>query len=332
MALVERVRREVSAKLPRLRHRQAKPVLSVVIPLFNEEDSLPELHAQLSLALQRLGREYELLFVDDGSTDRSFERLAKLRAQDPRLKAVQFRRNYGKSAALDEGFRRAQGDIIVTLDADLQDDPAEIPKLLEKLGEGYDLVSGWKQKRQDRWTKRLASRVFNRVTAALSGIPIHDFNCGLKAYRREVIEAIRVYGQLHRFLPALAGWQGFRVGEVPVRHRPRKYGKTKFGVSRYAAGLFDLITVMFLNKFNKRPLHLFGILGLLFFLAGATITGYLAYQRLVHLAYLTNRPVLFLGILLIIVGGQFISIGLLGEMITESQKERVRYSIRRVIE
>jgi glycosyltransferase involved in cell wall biosynthesis len=306
--------------------------LSVVVPLYNEEESILELHSQLSEALCRVEKPVEILFVDDGSTDRSFEILAQIHEKDPNVRVLQFRRNYGKSAALAMGFNQARGEIIVTLDADLQDDPKEIPNLLKKLDEGYDLVSGWKKKRRDPFVKRVSSKFFNRVTCLLTGLKVHDINCGLKAYRREVTDTIKVYGQLHRFLPVLAHWERFKVGEVVVEHHPRKYGKTKFGVSRYTAGLFDLITVLFLTRYTKRPLHLFGLAGLLSFLAGLIISVYLTIERLFYQKYLTNRPLLFLGILLIIVGVQFVSIGLLGEMISEGRKDRIEYSIKTELE
>jgi len=291
------------------------PELSIIIPLFDEAESLPELHARLSKVLETIQQPAEMIFVDDGSSDGSFDTVMHLRQRDPRVRAIQFRRNYGKSAALAAGFARASGKRLITLDADLQDDPAEIPRLLAKLDEGYDLVSGWKRRRFDPFTKRLASKIFNRVTSALTGVRIHDINCGLKAYRREVTDTIRVYGQLHRFLPVLAYKEGFRLGEIEVKHHPRKYGRTKFGVSRFTSGFFDLMTVLFLTRYTRRPLHLFGVAGLIAFFIGSAITAYLAYDRIFFNAYLTNRPLLFLGILLVIVGVQFISIGLIGEMI-----------------
>lgn len=306
--------------------------LSIVVPLYNEEESLVELYSQLSRVLCQVEKPVEIIFVDDGSTDRSFEILSKFHDKDPQVRVFQFRRNYGKSAALALGFNKARGKIIVTLDADLQDDPKEIPNLLKKLDEGYDLVSGWKKKRQDPFVKKVSSKLFNRITCLLTGLKIHDINCGLKAYRREVTDTIKVYGQLHRFLPVLAHWERFKVGEVVVEHHPRKYGKTKFGLSRYTAGLFDLITVLFLTRYTRRPLHLFGLAGLFSFLAGLIISLYLTIERLFYQKYLTNRPLLFLGILLIIVGVQFVSIGLLGEMITEGRKERIEYSIKKELD
>jgi glycosyltransferase involved in cell wall biosynthesis len=280
-------------------------MLSVVIPLLNEANSLLELHDKLSRVLNRLRLRAEIIFVDDGSTDASLVKLRQLQQRDRRVRVIQFRRNYGKSAALAAGFSRAQGRYIVTLDADLQDDPEEIPHLLDELYKGYDLISGWKKRRHDKLSKRFASKVFNAVTGAMTGVKLHDINCGLKAYRREVTDSIRVYGQLHRYLPVLAQKEGFRVGETEVRHHPRKFGKSKFGLSRYTSGFFDLLTVLFLTRYTRRPLHLFGIAGLTSFLLGLGISAYLTYERMFNNRYLTNRPILWLG-LLIIVGIQLI--------------------------
>jgi len=295
--------------------------ISIVVPLFNEEESLVELHEQLSKAVCSLEKPIEFLFIDDGSTDNSMRVLSELHNKDPQVRVVQFRRNYGKSAALALGFKEARGEFIVTLDADLQDEPYEIPNLVKKLEEGFDLVSGWKKIRKDPFIKKNTSKLFNFVTRKMTGLRIHDMNCGLKAYRREVTETVNVYGQLHRFLPVLAQWQGFKVGEVVVKHSPRKYGKTKFGASRFFAGFFDLVTVLFITRYTKRPLHLFGLIGLVSFIVGIGISSYLAVERLLLGRYLSDRPLLFLGILAIIVGVQFVSIGLLGEMITESRKD-----------
>jgi glycosyltransferase involved in cell wall biosynthesis len=308
---------------------QTPQMLSLVVPLYNEAESLRELYDRVSTMLAGLDRQAEIIFVDDGSTDGSFNILAELAQRDPRVRVVQFRRNYGKSAALAVGFRKASGEVVVTLDADLQDDPLEVPRLLARLDEGYDLVSGWKRDRHDPLIKRVTSKLFNWVTGWLTGVRLHDINCGLKAYRREVTETLIIYGQLHRFLPVLAQWEGFRVTELPVRHFPRKFGHTKFGASRFTSGFFDLITVMFLTRFTTRPLHLFGLAGLVSTVVGVGISAYLAYERLFFQKYLSNRPLLFLGILLIIVGVQFVSLGLIGEMITASRKTEIRYSVRR---
>lgn len=312
--------------------KKMNPEISVVIPLFDEEESLRELHERVSAVLKSMGRPAEIVFVDDGSTDNSMDVLTELHQLDPCVRVYQFRKNNGKSAALATGFSRARGEIIITMDADLQDDPDEIPALIAKIDEGYDLVSGWKRDRRDPFIKRTTSKLFNRVTCMLTGLQMHDINCGLKAYRREVTENINVYGQLHRFLPVLAQWQGFRIGEVVVKHHPRKYGVTKFGISRFTAGFFDLITVLFITRYTRRPLHLFGTIGLLSFIFGLGISTYLAFERIFMQKYLSNRPLLFLGILTIILGVQFVSIGLLGEMITETRKEQVDYAVRKSLE
>ena len=276
------------------------PEISIVIPLFNEEESLSELQEKITAVLENLKKSYEIIFIDDGSTDRSYQVLESLHQKDRRIRVYQFRKNFGKSAGLACGFQMAQGQYVITMDADLQDDPEEILNLIQKLDEGFDLVSGWKKKRHDPFIKRNTSKIFNKVTGWISGLKIHDFNCGLKAYRNEVVKEMQVYGQLHRFIPVLAHWQGFRVGEMVVKHHPRKYGKTKFGLFRFAAGLLDLFTVIFLNKFKKRPLHLFGSIGLITFIAGMIINVYLAIEKIFAKGILSNRPLLFLGILLVI--------------------------------
>ncbi len=305
--------------------------VSVVVPLYNEEESLPELHRQIAAVVETEKLSAEIIFVDDGSTDTSMEVLAKLHEKDPRIRVFQFRKNYGKSAALAQGFGQARGRVIVTMDADLQDDPLEIPNLLAQLADGYDLVSGWKKNRKDPFIKCYTSKIYNAVTCKLTGLKLHDINCGIKAYRREVTDSLNIYGQLHRFLPVLAQWDGFKVGEMVVRHRARKYGTTKFGLWRFAAGFFDLITVLFITRYTRRPLHLFGSVGLVSFIFGSIISIYLAIDRIFFEKYLSDRPLLFLGILSIIVGVQFVSIGLLGEMITESRKSQVDYSIKRTL-
>jgi glycosyltransferase involved in cell wall biosynthesis len=308
------------------------PELSILIPLFNEEESLLELYHKITDVLQNYQRSYEIVFIDDGSTDRSFEVLQQLHRQDQRIRVYQFRKNYGKSAGLACGFDVVKGKYVITMDADLQDDPDEIPSLIAQLEQGFDMVSGWKKKRYDPFIKRNTSKIYNRVTSLVSGLKLHDFNCGLKAYRSDVVKEIQVYGQLHRFIPVLAHWQGFKVSEIVVKHHPRKFGKTKFGPFRFAAGLLDLFTVIFLNKFKTRPLHLFGSIGVILFLVGIAINIYLAAERIFARQFLSNRPLLFLGVLLVIVGVQFISIGLLGEMITETQKKKLDYSLKNILD
>lgn len=304
------------------------PFVSVIVPLLNEDESLPELHRQLTGVLHGLGKPYEIIYVDDGSTDRSFEVLEGFHYADKRVKVIRFRRNFGKSAALSVGFREARGNVVITMDADLQDDPAEIPSLIEALGTSYDLISGWKKKRFDPLTKTIPSKFFNYVTAKMTGIPIHDFNCGLKAYRQEVVKEVQVYGELHRYIPALAHWAGYRVGEKPVQHRPRKYGSTKFGIARFFRGFLDLLTVLFTTRYIRRPLHLFGVWGGVMLVAGAGIVGYLSVEWFLGRTSLSNRPLFLVGFLFIITGVQFVSIGLLGEMISRQQISTQTYAIR----
>jgi len=301
--------------------------LSIVVPLLDEEDSLRPLVNEINKALLNKGIQYEVLFIDDGSKDKSLKIIKELNAQNKKFKYFSFQKNYGKSAALQIGFNNATGDAIVTMDADLQDDPAEIINLLKKLDEGYDLVSGWKKKRQDPVIKKISSRFFNFITRILTGINIHDFNCGLKAYRKDVVKNIKVYGELHRYVPVLAKWQGYSITEIVVKHHPRRYGKTKFGISRFFKGFIDLITVLFSTRYIKRPMHFFGFLGAFSFLTGLVVNGYLTYQWIIGIP-LSNRPMLFLGILLIIVGVQFFSTGLLGEILVHNSMDEKEYLIK----
>jgi len=305
----------------------SEATLSVVIPLYNEEKSLAELHNRIILSLQSLSSNYELIFVDDGSTDNSFSVLKNLHKEDDRLKVIRFRKNFGKAAALSAGFKEATGKTIVTIDADLQDLPEEIPVLIKKIEEGYDLVSGWKFKRQDPLLRRVASRLFNSVTTFYTGVKIHDFNCGLKCYRREVTEEIELYGELYRYIPALASWKGFKVGEVKVNHQPRIHGKSKFGGERYVRGFFDLLTVIMLTKYPEKPLHFFGLMGTILSLAGLAINIYMAALRLSG-KWIGNRPLLLLGILLLILGIQFIFFGLMGELIVFSSQKDTSYTVK----
>lgn len=339
--------------------------VSIVVPLLNEQDSLGELTAQIveamdaipdqtlrtwllkegaldtdrkASALPNLLHRFELIFVDDGSTDQSWTRIVSLvadnrasggRKSGPLMRGIRLQRNYGKSAALQAGFDQARGAVVVTMDADLQDDPHEIREMVELLRQGYDVVSGWKKKRYDPITKTLPSLLFNRVTRTVTGIPLHDFNCGLKVYRREVIESVFLYGEMHRYVPLLAKQEGFgRITEKVVQHRPRKYGKTKFGLSRFLNGFLDLMTLKFMHTYTRRPMHFFGAWGVLLLLAGVAINLYLAYIKIVLGVGLSNRPLLFLGILLLLVGAQFFSIGLLGEMINSGNAKGNRPGIR----
>lgn len=305
----------------------ASPRFSVVVPAYNEAESLPELQRELAAALDGIGMAWEVIYVDDGSRDGTEEVLARLSAADDRVRAILLRRNFGKSAALATGFQAVRGEVVATLDADLQDDPAELPRLLEALDRGFDLVSGWKEKRRDPWTKTLPSKFFNAVTSSVAGLKLHDFNCGFKLYRREVVDAIEVYGELHRFLPALAHWRGFRVGEVPVHHRARRFGKSKFGAARFVNGFLDLLAAAFISTSALKPLHVFGRIGLLFFLVGFGLAIWFLSQYL-HGDPLRVRPLMLLGAACVLLGIQFILMGLLGEMIAH-QSARAAYPVRR---
>lgn len=302
--------------------------LSVVIPLYNEDESLREMCDAVQRVARELGVVYEIVFVDDGSTDASLEILRDLHRGDPEhVRVLSFRRNQGKSAALAAGFEQATGTFVVTLDADLQDDPNEIPALLTELREGADLVCGWKRQRHDPWTKRLPSKFFNFVTGRVSGVRLHDFNTGLKAYRLEVVRTVRIYGELHRFVPVLAAWHGFQVREIPVRHHPRKFGRSKFGASRFLHGFFDLVTVMFLTRRGRSPLYFFGALALLFLVAGIVIDAYFLVLWIEGHG-LRVRPLMLLGVGLVIVAIQFGSMGLLAEMLSFQRADRESWTFR----
>jgi glycosyltransferase involved in cell wall biosynthesis len=301
--------------------------LSIVIPVYNEEGSLPELFESLESVMTGLGKEYEYIFVDDGSVDGSLGVLRELHAKSRCVKVVSFRRNYGKSAALAVGFKEARGNAVVTIDADLQDDPSEIPNLLKKLEEGVDLVSGWKQSRRDPWTKTFPSRIFNFVTSLLSGLRLHDFNCGLKAYRSDVVRSISIYGELHRFIPVLASWEGYRVDEIRVRHFKRKYGKSKYGTRRLLNGFFDLVTVMFVSRRGLNPLHFFGRMAIILFALGTAPQVYFLFKWLGG-AGLRVRPIMLAGFVMIIVSLQIASIGLLAELISAKSAREPNYVFR----
>jgi glycosyltransferase involved in cell wall biosynthesis len=296
-------------------------VISVVVPVRNEERSVALLLDELESALQPLEVPWEAIFVDDGSTDGTYAALTRLHAARDDVKVVRLRRNFGKSAALAAGFAQAGGDVIVTIDGDLQDDPAEIPHLLAKLEEGFDLVSGWKARRRDPLRRRILSRIFNAVTRWISGVRLHDMNCGLKAYRAEVVRGLRLYGELHRFIPVLAHHRGYRIAELPVNHRPREHGRSRYGLERYLRGFLDLLTVSFIGRYRHRPLHLFGGLGLTLSLAGIGILVYLTVVKILGHA-IGQRPLLILGVLLVVVGLQVFSLGLITELITSHHEER----------
>ena len=294
--------------------------LSVVIPILDERECLEQLLDELENACDPTGRSWEAIFVDDGSTDGSAELLERLAGERPNVSVVSLRRNFGKAAALTTGFDYATGEVIVTLDGDGQDDPAEIPALLDAIDSGYDLVCGWKHQRNDPAEKRWPSRLFNRTTARLSGLPLHDFNCGLKAYRGDAARSLTLYGEQHRFVPVLGFQRGWRITEREVNHRPRRHGKSKFGFERYLRGLFDLLTVLFIGRYEYRPLHLFGGLGALLMIAGTAVCTVLSIQWLGGES-IGRRPLLILGVLLIVVGVQFLTLGLVGELITAARQE-----------
>ncbi len=307
--------------------------LSIVIPLIDEAESLPELAAWIERVMQENRYSYEVIFVDDGSSDQSWELIEKLGAANPCIKGIKFQRNYGKSAGLNEGFRAATGDVIITMDADLQDSPDEIPELRRMVLEGgYDLVSGWKKKRHDNTlTKNIPSRFFNAVTRRVSGIRLHDFNCGLKAYRNRTVKGIEVYGEMHRYIPVLAKWAGFRkIGEKVVSHQARKYGKSKFGWRRFINGFLDLLSITFVGKFSKRPMHFFGLWGTLFFLLGLGISVYLVISKIIDSQFtLTNKPGFFLALTSLIIGMQLFLAGFIGELIARNSPSRNSYIVEK---
>ena len=296
--------------------------ISVVVPLYNESESLDELYEGIVQTIEAMGIDFEILFVDDGSTDSSFEVLSALRSRDPRVKIIRFMANFGKAAALQAGFDASTGDYIITMDADLQDDPTEIPALAAALYDGLDLVSGWKKDRKDPLSKTLPSKLLNMVVRYLGGLNLHDFNCGLKAYRREVIQSFSIYGKLHRYIPVLAKFHGFRVGEIVVKHHPRKHGRSKYGIRRFMAGFLDLLTVLLLTRYTTKPLHFFGSVGLLLCFHGGLVNLYIVSIWLKYHNIQGRVPLLVGGVFLFLLGVQFISIGLLAELITHSRMEK----------
>ncbi len=292
-----------------------RPYLSVIIPLLNEEENIFDLYNKLYNTLSKLRIAYEIIFIDDGSTDNTFQRIKSI--PDDRVRIVRFQRNYGKAAALSCGFRKSRGKVAITMDGDLQDDPKEIPRFLEKLKE-FDMVSGWKGERHDPFSKTIPSRFFNKLTRCVTGVKLNDFNCGYKAYRSEVVKNINLYGEFHRYIPILAHWKGYTVGEIKVEHHPRIHGKSKYGIERILKGFLDLITIKFLILYKKSPLHIFGGIGLLLGALGTLISAYLLFSWITG-ASIGNRPLLLLGILLILMGAQFFSLGLIGELVTNSR-------------
>ncbi|MCO5231832.1 MAG: glycosyltransferase family 2 protein [Chitinophagales bacterium] len=309
--------------------------ISVIIPLYNEEESLPELFEWIDRVMNENNFNYEIIAVNDGSTDNSWKVIEEQSQTNSHVKGISFQRNYGKSAALNEGFNAAQGDVIITMDADLQDSPDEIPGLYKMIVEdGYDLVSGWKKKRLDPvFTKNIPSKFFNYVTKKISGIELNDFNCGLKAYKNEVVKSIEVYGEMHRYIPVIAKWTGFsKIGEKVVAHQERKYGVTKFGLERFVNGFLDLMSITFVSKFAKRPMHLFGTLGVVSFALGFLILLYLSISKIFFSQIgITSRPLFYLGIIAIIIGAQLFLTGFLAELISRSSSDRNTYLIKRKI-
>ncbi|MBK9290743.1 MAG: glycosyltransferase family 2 protein [Bacteroidetes bacterium] len=305
--------------------------LSIVIPVYNEEESLGELAGWIRRVLSGQGLTYEIIFVDDGSRDGSWAVIRDQANKWPEIKGIRFRRNYGKSAALNTGFKAAQGRVVITMDADLQDSPDEIPAIYQMIeNQGFDMVSGWKKKRRDPINKTLPSKIFNLTTRLISGIRLHDFNCGLKAYRGDLVKSIDIQGEMHRYIPVVAKWAGFdKIGEKVVEHRERRYGKSKYGMSRFMKGYLDLLTITFITKFGKRPMHLFGSIGSLMFLAGFIIAGQLAYAKFFHEAYrMTERPLFYFGLLAMILGTQLFVTGFLAELVSLAfQKMGNQYSI-----
>jgi glycosyltransferase involved in cell wall biosynthesis len=305
--------------------------ISIVVPLYNEEESLPELCNWIDKVIKDFDKTYEILLIDDGSSDKSWDVISNLNKQNSSIRGIRFRRNYGKSAALNVGFEAAQGSVVITMDADLQDSPDEIPELYRLITEdGFDLISGWKQKRFDPITKTVPTRLFNWAARKMSGIYLHDFNCGLKAYKNEVVKNIEVYGEMHRYIPVLAKWAGFKkIGEKVVQHQARKYGTTKFGWERFVNGFLDLLSITFVSKFGKRPMHLFGLLGTISFFLGFMIAAYLAFAKFAMQAYkMTERPLFFFGLFFMVVGTQLFLAGFLGELISRGSADRNQYQVK----
>ncbi|RDV15704.1 glycosyltransferase [Pontibacter diazotrophicus] len=310
--------------------------ISVVVPLFNEEESLPELVRWIKRVMHAHEFSYEVILVDDGSTDRSWDVVCSLSAEDNTLKGISFNRNYGKSAALNEGFKRCSGEVVITMDADLQDSPEEIPALYDMIkNQRYDLVSGWKKKRYDPLSKTIPTKFFNAATRKLSGIKLHDFNCGLKAYRQLVVKSIEVHGEMHRYIPVIAKWNGFtRIGEKPVQHQERKYGTTKFGLERFVYGFLDLLSITFVSRFKKRPMHFFGTMGTLMFVVGLGITVWLIAQKMFGVYFegrvrdIVDQPLFFLALVAVVLGVQLFLAGFLAEMISMASSKSNEYLIR----
>ncbi|MCL5070910.1 MAG: glycosyltransferase family 2 protein [Actinobacteria bacterium] len=313
----------------------SKTEISVVIPVYNEEDNVWLLYDNLEPVLSKLGRNYEVILVDDGSKDGTYNKLRQLHEKNNHFKVIKFRRNFGQTPAMRAGFDFAGGDIIITLDADLQNDPEDIPKILKKMDEGYDIVSGWRKDRKDKVSRRFPSAVANKIISVLFGVRLHDYGCTLKAYRKEVLENIELYGEMHRYIPAIASWMGINVAEIPVNHQARKFGKAKYGISRTIRVILDIITIKFLLTYSKKPMQIFGLVGVFTSLAGFIITAYLIIERLFFNQPLSSRPLFILSIFMIFIGIQLITMGLLGEIMMRTYHEgtgKSTYVIREIID
>ncbi|MBU1076418.1 MAG: glycosyltransferase family 2 protein [Spirochaetes bacterium] len=307
-----------------------EPQISIVVPLYNEEESLKELHSRIRSNVKKYS--YEIIFIDDGSTDHSFSTLLKIKKTDKNVRIIKFKKNYGKSYAMDAGFKKAGGDYVITMDADLQDDPNEIPKLINTIKtEQLDIISGWKYKRHDPFSKTIPSKLFNFIVRIFTGIKLHDMNCGLKIYTKDAIKDLNLYGSLHRFIPVLLNTQGFRSGEIIVKHHSRKFGTSKYGGRRLIVGLLDFFTILFLSKFMKNPLHFFGIIGLILSAAGSLLVGYIVYLKIAFGTIQARLPLLNFGLLALLMGVQFFSIGLLGELLISKSLTKSGYTIEKII-
>jgi glycosyltransferase involved in cell wall biosynthesis len=309
--------------------------ISLIIPLYNEDESLAELIEEINNVMNVNKFSWEALLIDDGSSDNSWEVIESLKKKFTQVKGIRFRRNYGKSAALNVGFEKCMGDVVITMDADLQDNPGEIPELYKMIvDDGFDIVSGWKKKRYDPISKTIPTKLYNWTTRKMTGIKLHDFNCGLKAYRKKVIKSVEVYGEMHRYIPVMAKWAGFKkIGEKVVQHRKRKYGKTKFGLERFINGFLDLISILFVTRFGRKPMHLFGLIGTLMFVGGFAIAVYLAYAKFFMMEYrMTERPLFYFGLLAMVIGTQLFLAGFIGELVSRSASDRNKYLIDQTTE
>jgi glycosyltransferase involved in cell wall biosynthesis len=310
--------------------------ISIVIPVYNEEENIEHLYERLKLSLDKMGKSYEVILIDDGSLDRSYKKLREIHEKDRNFKIIRFRRNFGQTQAMSAGFDHSRGNIVITLDADLQNDPSDIPEILKKMNEGYDIVSGWRKDRKDKMiSRRLPSRVANRMISKLFNIRLHDYGCTLKAYRKDILDNIELYGEMHRYIPAVASWMGVKVAEIPVKHHPRKYGRAKYGISRTIRVILDLITIKFLLTYSKKPMQIFGLLGFVAAIVGFVLTTWLIVERVFFNVGLTDRPLFILSIFVFLAGIQFITMGLLGEIMMRTYHEgtgKPTYVIKEILD